>query len=130
MWVVWRLEVIDPEQRISDPYTSVGMGFLLDKYSREAIAGVAGSSAAVYEGSWEGSYGSDNDACYRWWLRVPQACHVHRTAKGWPSAVEEYRQALDRFFCNQHHWFVMIDEGRTKALQAEERQSAEEQLHG
>lgn len=117
-WVIWQIEVIDPEYRISEPYVSENVPFLLDEYSREAVADLAVHWGCVYEGSWEGAWGSDNDPCYRWWFRVPQARHSQRGPRGWPVAVEECQQALDRFFCDHHQWWGIVDRRRTEALRA------------
>ncbi|MFE4830690.1 hypothetical protein [Streptomyces sp. NPDC056672] len=121
-WVVWQLEVIDPEHRISEPYASDNMPFLLAEYSRDAVADLAARRGLVYEGCWEGSWGSDDDPCYRWWFRVPHIRHGQRSSRGWPVAVEECRQALDRLFCDNHHWYVKVDKDRTGALKAGEQE--------
>ncbi|MFF8983860.1 hypothetical protein ACF08E_10790 [Streptomyces globisporus] len=116
-WVVWKLEVDDPEQRISEAYHEAGMGLLLAAESRETMVGFAARLGCVYEGCKDdGSYGSDNDPCYAWWIRVPQVAHAQRTARGWPLVVEECRQQLDRMFADGHHWHGWVDERRTRAL--------------
>lgn len=118
-WVVWRIRVDDPEQRISAPYESAGMGFLLAEESRAEMVEFAARLGCVYEGCRDdGSYGSDNDPCYTWWLRVPQAEHAQCAAQGWPQAVEECRQKLNDMFADTHYWEVMVDGPRTRALAA------------
>jgi hypothetical protein len=99
------------------------MGFLLAEDSREAMVDFAARLGCVYEGCKDdGSFGSDEDACYTWWIRVPQAEHAQRSPRGWPSAVEECRQKLERtFHMGWHHWHGFVDERRTRAVGSGER---------
>jgi hypothetical protein len=121
-WVVWVIGVDDPEQRISEPYHSAGTAFLLAQESREMLVGLAARLGCVYDGCKDdGSYGSDNDPCYAWWIRVPQAEHVQRSPRGWPLAVEECRQQIDHRFADGHHWHGWVDERRTRALSTGKR---------
>ncbi|MFH8574208.1 hypothetical protein [Streptomyces sp. NPDC017993] len=116
-WVVWEITVYDPEYRISEPYNTAGVGFLLAKESREVMVGFADVLGCVYEGCKDdGTVGSDDDPCYSWWFRVPQAEHAQRNAQRWPVVVEELRRKLDRMFADQHHWGVLVDGRRTRAL--------------
>ncbi|NEA60376.1 hypothetical protein G3I60_40995 [Streptomyces sp. SID13666] len=120
-WVVWQIEVLDPECRISEPYASAGVAFLLAQESREVMVDFAGRLGCVYEGCKDdGGYGSDKDPCYSWWFRVPRAEHVRRAPQGWPVAVEEARLQLNRMFADTQHWLVTVDGRRTRALAAGE----------
>lgn len=117
-WVVWQVEVLDPEQQISEAYDAAGMAFLLAEDSREKMAGFAAQLGCVYEGCKDdGSYGSDNEPCYTWWFRVPQTKHVQRSPKGWPVAVEELRQLLNRVIrADTQVWSGRVDGLRTRAF--------------
>ncbi|WP_327700512.1 hypothetical protein OG530_40765 [Streptomyces decoyicus] len=116
-WVVWEIVVDDPERRISEPYNTAGLAFLLAKESREAMVGFAATLGCVYEGCKDdGTVGSDDDPCYSWWFRVPQAKHAQRSAQGWPVVVEELRRQLGRMFADQHSWAGWVDGRRTRAL--------------
>ncbi|MGX1975808.1 hypothetical protein [Streptomyces kronopolitis] len=116
-WVVWEIVVDDPERRISEPYNTAGLAFLLAKESREAMVGFAATLGCVYEGCKDdGTVGSDDDPCYSWWFRVPQAKHAQRSAQGWPVVVEELRRQLGRMFADQHGWSGWVDGRRTRAL--------------
>ncbi|MFJ5222823.1 hypothetical protein [Streptomyces sp. NPDC088400] len=116
-WVLWRIRVDDPEQRISEPYHSEGMAFQLPEDSRKVMVDFAGHLGCVYEGSRDdGTFGSDGDPYYLWWVRVPQALHTRRGARGWPLAVEECQQQLDRMFADQHAWEVVVDGPLTRAF--------------
>ncbi|MCX4516004.1 hypothetical protein OHA27_38550 [Streptomyces sp. NBC_01619] len=115
-WVVWRIGVDDPEHRISEPYNTAGIAFLLANDSREVMAAFAALLGCVYEGCKDdGTYGSEGDPCYSWWIRVPKAKHAQRCAQGWPVVVEELRQQLDRMFADGHHWHGHVDARRTRA---------------
>lgn len=121
-WVVWQIEVLDPEFRISEPYNSEGMAFSLAEDSREVLVDFAARIGCVYEGCKDdGTYGGDDDPCYAWWIRVPQDLHTQRSPKRWPVAVDEIRQELDRMFGDQHPWSCCVDERRTRLLPAEEQ---------
>lgn len=120
-WVVWQIEVLDPEFRISTPYDSAGMAFLLAEDSREVMVDFAARIGCVYEGCKDDGTWGDNDPYYAWWIRVPQDLHTRRSPQGWPVAVEEIRQELDRTFADQHHWSCCVDERRTRVLPAEEQ---------
>ncbi|MFE7028875.1 hypothetical protein ACFU9Y_01105 [Streptomyces sp. NPDC057621] len=107
----------DPEQRISEPYHSEGMAFLLAEDSREVMADFAARLGCVYEGCrYDGSFGSDNDPCYAWCFRLPQAQNAQTDAHGWPLMVEECRQQFDRMFADRHYWHGFVDARRTRAL--------------
>lgn len=70
----------------------------------------------VYEGCKDdGTFGSDDDPYYAWWVRVPAAEYARRSPRGWPVAVEELRAYLDREYADNHHWHVFVDERRTSA---------------
>ena len=122
-WVVWWLTVDDPEATISEPYHSAGTGFRLAQESREAMAGFTTTLGCVYEGCKDdGAFGSDNDACYTWWIKIQQAEHAHRSPRGWPVAVEECRKHLARtFHLGSHHWHGFVDGRRTRATVTGER---------
>ncbi|MFF1628865.1 hypothetical protein [Streptomyces sp. NPDC058272] len=116
-WVVWQIEVLDPEQRISEPYFEEGLPFLLAKDSREVMVDFAERWGCIYEGCRDdGTFGSDDDPCYTWWFRVPQALHAQRTPRGWPLVMEECQLHLDRTFADHYHWEVAVDVRRTRAL--------------
>ncbi|MDH6630370.1 hypothetical protein M2271_008230 [Streptomyces sp. LBL] len=115
-WVVWQAEVLDPEQRISEPYFAAGLPFLLAKDSREAMVDFAHRLGCIYEGCRDdGTFGSENDPCYAWCFRVPQALHAQRNARGWPLAMEECQQQLNRLV-DGYPSLVAVDARRTRAL--------------
>ncbi|MFF5976940.1 hypothetical protein ACFY7C_36095 [Streptomyces sp. NPDC012769] len=116
-WVVWWITVDDPEAMISESYHSGGIGFLLAQDSRKVMADLAVALGCVYEGCKDdGTFGSDNDACYTWWFKVPQAEHANRSPRGWPVVVEECRKHLERtLHLGFHHWHGFVDERRTRA---------------
>ncbi|MFE6633642.1 hypothetical protein ACFVFT_35550 [Streptomyces tendae] len=84
-WVVWQVEVDDPEQRISEPYNTAGVAFLLAEDSRKEMVDFVARLGCVYEGCRDdGTSGSDDDPCYTWWFRwchrQPMITLVHRAA--------------------------------------------------
>ncbi|MFF9119063.1 hypothetical protein ACF09Y_26320 [Streptomyces massasporeus] len=116
-WVVWQIEVDDPERRISEPYHSAGEPFLLAKNSREVMVDFAERLGCIYEGCRDdGVCGSDDDPCYTWWFRVPQSLHVQRNPRGWPLVMKECQLHLNRLFADHYHWQVFVDARRTQAI--------------
>jgi hypothetical protein len=86
-WVVWRLEVKDPQQLAEDG---------LDERTQQAMTELAGSLGCQYDhcvdhdsmdGTPEGTY-------YAWWVRVPRAEHQRRGPDGLPRAVTALHEHL------------------------------------
>ncbi|MFJ5920572.1 hypothetical protein ACIQFW_32935 [Streptomyces ardesiacus] len=116
-WVVWQVEVDDPEQRISEPYNTAGVAFLLAEDSRKEMVDFAARLGCVYEGCRDdGTSGGDDDPCYTWWFRVPQTLHAQRSARGWPVVVEECRQRLNFLFADSYHWQGRVNGHWTRAF--------------
>ncbi|MGW1075911.1 hypothetical protein [Streptomyces sp. NPDC002537] len=82
-WVVWQIVVDDPENRISAPYETEGIRFMLAERSRASMTELAARLGCVYEGCKDdGTFGSDDDPYYAWWVRVPAAEHARRGPRG------------------------------------------------
>ncbi|MEV6424681.1 hypothetical protein [Streptomyces sp. NPDC051662] len=126
VWVLGRIRVDCPEQRISEPCHSEGMAFLLPEDGREVMVDFAGrpGDGRLLWAAWvrlrglpdDGTCGSDGDPYYVWWVRVPQALHTRRGASGWPLAIAERQQQLGRMFAHQHAWEVRVDGPLAQAL--------------
>ncbi|MFF4717590.1 hypothetical protein ACFY2V_40295 [Streptomyces eurythermus] len=79
-WVVWKLEVQDPQQL-------AGENPELDEQTKEAMTQLAASLGCVYELCVD--YDSDENGTpyYAWWVRLPAAEHTDatRTVCRWSS---------------------------------------------
>lgn len=108
-WVVWRLEVVDPEELAGDD---------LDERTKQAMTELAGSLGCQYDHCVEGELGGVR--YYVWWVRVPQAEHQRRGPDGLPRVVtvlhEHLRTVLPAALAD---WSIAPDEDQTSRLMAD-----------
>lgn len=110
-WVVWRLEVKDPQELAGDD---------LDERTKQAMTELAGSLGCQYDHCVGSSDTTPRSAYYAWYVRVPQDEHQRRGPDGLPRAVtalhEHLRTAVPAALTD---WSVAPDEDQTSRLVAD-----------
>ncbi|MEU6019371.1 hypothetical protein ABZ826_36890 [Streptomyces sp. NPDC047515] len=112
-WVVWRINVDDPEQRVTEPYGDAGMAPDLAEHTRGPMTELAASLGCVYEDCCDDDSYGDDVHYYAWWVRLPQAEHARRGKDGIPVAVDRLRQYLVTVLPDQLPWEIVPDRERT-----------------
>ncbi|PJN14659.1 hypothetical protein CG724_33845 [Streptomyces sp. CB02120-2] len=86
-WVVWRLEVRDP-QRLA------GEEPVLDERTRETLTELAASLGCVYELCVDYDSYDDDTPYYAWWVRLPASEHATVGKDGLPLVIAPLREYL------------------------------------
>ncbi|WP_406500194.1 hypothetical protein OG936_37560 [Streptomyces sp. NBC_00846] len=105
-WVVWRLEVQDPQQLAGEDPD-------LDERTQETMTELAASLGCVYELCVDYDSYDDETPYYAWWVRVPTAEHARRGENGLPVAVDRLHRYLAGQLPDLPHWEIVPDQERT-----------------
>ncbi|MCX4791633.1 hypothetical protein OG369_37760 [Streptomyces sp. NBC_01221] len=105
-WVVWRLEVQDPQQLAGEDPD-------LDERTQETMTELAASLGCVYELCVDYHSYDDETPYYAWWVRVPTAEHARRGENGLPVAVDRLHRYLAGQLPDLPHWEIVPDQERT-----------------
>ncbi|MFG3310288.1 hypothetical protein [Streptomyces wuyuanensis] len=101
-WVVWRLEVKDPQQLAGEDPD-------LDGRTQEAMTELAGSLGCVYEHCVDSDSYPDGTPYYAWWVRLPATEHAQRDKDGVPQALGALRQYLTAQLPDGLKWEITPD---------------------
>lgn len=93
-WVVWRINVDDPELRVASSFESSGQTPDLAECTRQPMTELAASLGCLYEECCDDDSSEDDVSQYAWWIRVRAAEHARRGENGLPVVVDRLRQYL------------------------------------
>ncbi|WP_328681832.1 hypothetical protein OG905_38450 [Streptomyces sp. NBC_00322] len=105
-WVVWRINVDDPEQR-------AGAEPDLAELTRQPMTDLAASLGCVYEDCCDDDSSEDDVPYYAWWVRLPAAGHARRNPVGIPLALDRLREYLATQLPPGLEWEITPDRART-----------------
>ncbi|MGW3661324.1 hypothetical protein ACWD6R_39405 [Streptomyces sp. NPDC005151] len=101
-WVVWRLEVQDPQQLAGEDPD-------LDERTQETMTELAASLGCVYELCVDYDSYDDETPYYAWWVRLPATEHARLDKDGLPLAIAPLRQYLTTQLPDGLKWEITPD---------------------
>ncbi|WP_347125962.1 hypothetical protein [Streptomyces sp. 21So2-11] len=101
-WVVWRLEVQDPQRLVGGEPD-------LEERTQEAMTELAASLGCVYDSCVDYDSYDDETPYYAWWVRLPQAEHARLDKDGLPLAIAPLRQYLTTQLPDGLAWEIAPD---------------------
>ncbi|WP_138894524.1 hypothetical protein [Streptomyces chryseus] len=101
-WVVWRLEVRDP-QRLAGEEPD------LDERTKATMTELAASLGCVYELCVDYDSYDDDTPYYAWWVRLPASEHARLGKDGLPLAIGPLRQYLTTQLPDGLKWEITPD---------------------